>query len=105
MARLIGLEPARGFLTYFLTTALPDLSVWVVAAVSSAMFGLAHAYQGGRGILQTGASGLAFAVLFVVSQSLLPAMVLHALGDLRAMFFWPPAEATRLPRGEPQGAN
>jgi len=50
-------------------------------AVSGAIFGLGHAYQGGRGVLKTGAFGAFLGAVYVVSGSIWPAVVLHALMD------------------------
>jgi membrane protease YdiL (CAAX protease family) len=69
----------RGFLTAWLAVWLP---LWVAAAVATVVFGLAHAYQGRRGILQTGAAGAVFAALALIAGNLGAAMLLHAVVDL-----------------------
>src|SRR5436305_7329563 len=68
----------RGFLMWFL------LPAGVAAAVigSSLIFGLGHAYQGGRGILVTAAVGLVFAIAYVLTTSLWWLMLAHALVDI-----------------------
>jgi membrane protease YdiL (CAAX protease family) len=55
-------------------------------ALSSAIFGLGHAYQGGKGIGKTGAAGLALAVVAVGSGSLFIPILLHAIGDMTSGF-------------------
>ena len=69
----------RGFLTAWLTAWLP---VAGAAALATALFGLAHAYQGRRGILQTTAVGAVFAGLALTAGNLWAAMLLHAVIDL-----------------------
>ena len=68
----------RGFLMWFL------LPAGVAAAVigSSLIFGLGHAYQGGRGILVTAAVGLVFAIAYALTTSLWWLMLAHALVDI-----------------------
>lgn len=53
--------------------------------VQSALFGLAHAYQGPTGILTTGAIGLAFGLVVLRTRSLWPVMVAHGLVDTVSM--------------------
>jgi membrane protease YdiL (CAAX protease family) len=53
--------------------------------VSSAVFGLAHAGQGVRGVLATAMVGLLLGGLFLASGSLLLPILLHTLIDLRAL--------------------
>jgi membrane protease YdiL (CAAX protease family) len=50
--------------------------------VSCAGFGLLHAYQGGLGIVRTGAVGGVLSLAVVASGSLFPAMAAHALFDI-----------------------
>jgi membrane protease YdiL (CAAX protease family) len=71
----------RGFLRLYLQDlGLSMISTGILATV---IFGLAHAYQGWKGIIQTSLLGGVFMGLFIASGSLLPCMVLHALVDLR----------------------
>jgi membrane protease YdiL (CAAX protease family) len=70
----------RGWLVSFLGVAIR--SVWGGVVVSAAVFGLAHAYQGSRGILLAGVLGLLFGCLFVSLGSLVPAQVLHVAVDV-----------------------
>jgi membrane protease YdiL (CAAX protease family) len=71
----------RGFLRLYLQDlGLPMIATGILATV---IFGLAHAYQGWKGIVQTSLLGGVFMGLFIASGSLLPCMVLHALVDLR----------------------
>ncbi len=72
----------RGFLTWYLAHFLG--AFWQVVLLQAATFGLAHAYQGPRGILATGFVGLFMALVVWVTGSIWAAMALHALIDLHA---------------------
>ena len=50
--------------------------------LSTAAFGLAHAYQGRRGVIGTAIFGLFFAMIVVVWGSIWPCIIGHALQDL-----------------------
>lgn len=75
----------RGFLLRYLAAGPWGLSAAAALVVSSAVFGLAHAGQGAKGMLLTGVVGLLLGGLFLASGSLLLPMVLHTLIDLRAL--------------------
>jgi membrane protease YdiL (CAAX protease family) len=57
---------------------------WAVVMLSSALFGLAHTYQGRSGVVGTSFMGLLFGGVRVAVFSLLPVMVWHSLVDLIA---------------------
>ena len=69
----------RGYLLYYLRALLPGAAA---VATAIAVFGLAHAYQGRRGILLTGIAGAAAMGLYLVTGSLAAPIVLHATVDL-----------------------
>lgn len=69
----------RGFLTWLFASYLGGLAAILIVA---ALFGLAHAYQGGRGIIKTGIVGLVMGLVVLSSGWLVPAMVIHALIDV-----------------------
>jgi membrane protease YdiL (CAAX protease family) len=72
----------RGFaMTALFRMAMP---VWLAVVVSSALFGLAHAYQGRAGIVSTGVFGVALAMGRLGFGSLVPVMMWHAGLDLAA---------------------
>jgi membrane protease YdiL (CAAX protease family) len=76
----------RGFFIYFLRTNLPMLNtVILLSLVSGIVYGLSRAYQGSRGILQTGITGFLFAIVLFLSSSLVPAMVFHTLVDITSL--------------------
>ena len=62
-----------------------------VAAIlgSSAMFGLAHLYQGRRGLISTFVVGIVFSTVRWWTGSLIPAVVAHFVADLLAGFIAP----------------
>lgn len=74
----------RGFLLFLLSSLFPDLPVFWCILISSALFGLAHTYQGLSGILKTGAVGLLFALVYACTGSLLPGILLHFIMDYAA---------------------
>jgi len=72
----------RGFVMAALFRA--GLDTWLVAVLSSAMFGLAHLYQGKGGSLGTGILGALFALVRIIYNNLVPAMVWHSALDVVA---------------------
>jgi len=72
----------RGFaIAAFSRAGLP---LWSVVALSSLLFGLAHAYQGRGGIVSTGIFGILLALGRLGFGSLVPVMMWHAGLDLAA---------------------
>src|SRR5205085_12595329 len=63
----------RGFLTWYFSHVL---GWWLAAAVAAIGFGLAHAYQGVRGVLTTTLVGLFLAGVYGIPGSLLLPLVL-----------------------------
>jgi membrane protease YdiL (CAAX protease family) len=82
----------RGFLMHYLPATFPFLDWLLVAIISGMIYGLSHAYQGLKGILQTALTGFSFSIVFVLSGSLLPAMVFHILAEMRTLMLWNPEE-------------
>ena len=68
----------RGFLIWVLQ---PLVGLWLAAALSALLFGAAHAYQGLAGVIRTGLFGLVFTAIVLLTGSLWPAIVLHAVVD------------------------
>lgn len=79
----------RGFLLFYLVAIFPKLTIWGAVVLSSLFFGVAHFYQGARGIIATGIIGFLLAWLYISTGSLLAPIALHALIDLRVMFLFP----------------
>ena len=72
----------RGFAMAALSRA--GLPIWAVVRVTSALFGLAHAYQGRAGVLGTGVLGVLLAIARIVYRSLAPVMIWHTAVDVVA---------------------
>ena len=73
----------RWFGITYIRWVAPGSSNFTVIVLIGAVFGLAHYYQGRNGVLITGAAGALFTWLTLASGSLIPAIVIHALIDLR----------------------
>lgn len=87
----------RGFLLWVLAHLLP--SWWLAALAQAALFGLAHLYQGPRGVFATFFVGAFLTGVVWISGSLWPAMLVHALLDLNAGDL--AIRAAELPEGAP----
>jgi membrane protease YdiL (CAAX protease family) len=82
----------RGFLMRYLPSTFTFLDWLLVAILSGIIYGLSRAYQGFKGITQTALTGFSFAIVYILSGSLLPAMVFHILAELRTLLLWQPEE-------------
>ena len=80
----------RGFAFAAIYRAAGD-STTIAIIASSALFALAHSYQGRAGLLNTFLLGLLFAACRVWTMSLLPAMLAHLVVDLIAGLLSPRA--------------
>jgi membrane protease YdiL (CAAX protease family) len=60
------------------------IPAWAIVLLTSALFGLAHAYQGRGGIVGTALLGVLFAISRLIFNSLVPAIVWHAAVDVTA---------------------
>ena len=87
----------RGFFLAVVSAVAGGLPTWALVAVAAGAFGLAHAYQGGVGILTTGVLGGIMAALYLETGSLLLPVLLHAAIDLR--FLLVPARVLPAGRG------
>ena len=70
---------SRGYLLWYLQSLGLGRGAVVVAIVA---FGLAHAFQGIRGIVGTGITGAVFMGLYLLTGSIVAPIVLHATVDL-----------------------
>lgn len=70
----------RSFLVPALTVASGQ--IWLGAALAAAAFGMVHAYQGLVGVSRAALLGFVLAIPFIVTGSVLPAMVAHAAVDI-----------------------
>jgi membrane protease YdiL (CAAX protease family) len=70
------------FRGYFIWTLAPWLGWWGSAALSLAIFAVAHLYQGWAGVLKTAIFGALFTLTFAIFDSLWPAIAFHVLVDI-----------------------
>ncbi len=72
----------RGYLMVYFASALAIGGMWAGALLSSLAFGLAHTYQGPKGVLKTGLLGLVMAGFYMLSGSVWLLIVVHTVVDL-----------------------
>lgn len=69
----------RGFLIAYLAALMGE---WPAVLLAGSIFGAAHFYQGIAGCVKTGVIGILTGVLYLLSESLLWPIVIHAAVDL-----------------------
>lgn len=74
----------RAFVMSVLANLLPAAPAAPIVLISAAVFGLAHLYEGWKGVFLTAVLGVVFSTV-VLSAGLVAAMALHALIDLRLL--------------------
>jgi membrane protease YdiL (CAAX protease family) len=79
----------RGFLIQYFRHEPLHATLLIAVLLSCVVFGIAHTYQGVRGIFMTALLGLLFAGLFLATGSLLIPIILHFLIDLRILTLLP----------------
>lgn len=75
-------ELIRAFILTRFERALGRIGLAVAVVVDSAVFGLGHLYQGVTAALQSGVTGLLFALIFLKRRRVADSMVAHAIFDL-----------------------
>jgi uncharacterized protein len=70
----------RGWLLNLIAAA--SGSMWLGLVASSIIFGTAHVYQGRKGVMGAGVLGIVLGAVCVLSGTLVPAQILHAVIDL-----------------------
>ncbi len=83
----------RGFLFYYLRVVIPHIDMLEIVVMSSALFGLAHIYQGWRGVASTGVAGLIMGGLYALSGNLVAPIVAHIMANLRLLLILPREKA------------
>jgi membrane protease YdiL (CAAX protease family) len=68
----------RGFMLWYFGQLMP---LWAAVILSSVSFGAAHAYQGVANIPKYTLTGIVFALIYVLTGSLVVPILLHALAD------------------------
>ena len=69
----------RGYLPWFFAPWLGSVGAMALVVV---LFGIGHAYQGRSGAVKATLAGAFMAALVLVTDSLIPAMIVHALIDI-----------------------
>lgn len=77
----------RGFLLHFLSLSPFSLEGNVLLITGAVIFGIAHYYQGWKGVVLTGLVGFALSRVYLETGSLIFPILLHILIDLRSMLF------------------
>ncbi|KPU56395.1 MULTISPECIES: CPBP family intramembrane glutamic endopeptidase [Bacillus] len=72
----------RSFMMNYLSQLFPALSIIGVLVISSIIFGLAHFYQGWKGIVGTMILGFMLGRVYVTTGSIYPSIIIHMLIDL-----------------------
>jgi membrane protease YdiL (CAAX protease family) len=78
----------RGFVLWVLAQLLPGADTFTLLVAGGVIFGLAHLYQGTKGVALTALVGVVLGEV-MITAGLLPAMVIHALIDLRVLLIPP----------------
>ena len=78
----------RGTLIFLLQSLFPTLHIIPVILIASAVFGLFHSYQGIYGMIKTSLFGVIFNLLFIISDSLIPGIIIHFLFDFSSAFLF-----------------
>ncbi len=76
----------RGFGIAYIEWLLPGVDSAAIILIIGVTFGFVHLYQGPRNVILTGVLGGLFAWLTLATGTLLPAIVIHVLVDLRIVF-------------------
>jgi hypothetical protein len=92
----------RGYVPAVLVLA--GVTPWGAMAVGAGAFGILHAYQGPVGVVRTGLLGMLFGVPVILTGSLFPSMVSHALVDLVLGLVIGPRLLDREREGQPDPA-
>lgn len=71
----------RGYLFFAFQLLFPHISIWIVLALSSAIFGIGHIYQG-KEVYKPLLAGIYFGILYIVLGSVIPVIIIHAFQDL-----------------------
>jgi membrane protease YdiL (CAAX protease family) len=76
----------RGFLYYILQMIFPNLTIIAILIISSIVFGALHSYQGINGVIKTTIIGALFGCIYLVSDSVIPGIIIHFIMDFAAAF-------------------
>ncbi len=71
----------RGYLFFAMQLLFPHMSIWIVLALSSVVFGVGHIYQRKESYKPL-LAGIYFGFLYIVLGSVIPVIIIHILQDL-----------------------
>jgi membrane protease YdiL (CAAX protease family) len=99
----------RGFGIAYLKWLFPEASRFTVIVLIGLAFGIVHLYQGPRNVILTGIVGGLFTWVTLATGTLAPAIIVHALVDLRIValptaLVEPTTSADQPAGSEPSGA-
>lgn len=80
----------RGFFLRYLHASPFRLPLMTAILVAAVVFGANHIYQGIKGAIVTGVTGLIFTAILLVTGSLWAGMILHAVTNLTVLLYWRP---------------
>ncbi|MBB3868691.1 CPBP family intramembrane metalloprotease [Parageobacillus toebii NBRC 107807] len=73
----------RGFMFYYLKELPFHIPLFVIAMITSIIFGTAHLYQGWKNVIGTGLMGFSLACLYIYFGTIWVPMIIHIIIDLR----------------------
>lgn len=76
----------RGCIMFLLNDIFPDMHIAVIGIIASLLFGAFHCYQGLTGVIKTSIAGMLFVSLYLVTDSIVPGIVLHFMVDFSSAF-------------------
>jgi membrane protease YdiL (CAAX protease family) len=76
----------RGALVFLVTSVFPGIPLYLTFAIVLALFGLAHFYQGGKGLLYTALVGAFFTLIYIATGTLIFVIAIHFLQDFANAF-------------------
>lgn len=75
----------RGYLFFAFTLLFPSLSIFHILLITTFLFGIGHIYQGKEAV-KAAILGLIFGFTYIIFDSIIPIIVLHAVQDLVVTF-------------------
>ena len=76
----------RGFLFFLLLAVFPGMPIYLIILIAFVTFGIGHLYQGLKGAVEIGLFGALSMSLIIVTNSLIPSILLHFFGDFAPTF-------------------
>jgi membrane protease YdiL (CAAX protease family) len=93
----------RGFGIAFIRSIRPDASDALIVVITAIAFGIAHAHKGKEQVTSSTAFGGVCAAVTLATGTLIPAIFVHSLVDLRFLFLDPTLTDEEAPQAKPLG--